>query len=194
MSSLTVKVDASQLDRLANRLQGMNAPLIIGRAINHTGDKAKTAVIRALTAQTGLKRKVIAKAVKVKRASYTRDGGGNGYIMTTRGGDISLKYFDARETSTGVSAAPMGRRIEFKSNFILGGRPGRRVPIKKLGGHVFKREGKGRLRIIRQVSDVAIPDQMLKGATKEAFERIATQDLSARIEHEIHYALQTGGF
>ena len=198
MSSLTVQLDASQLDRLANRLAGLNGPLIIARAINHTGDKAKTAVIKSLVEQTGLKRKVIAKAVRVRRSTSgmeTRGKAGRAeYTLYTRGGDISLKYFGARETAKGVSAAPAGRRFITQDAFILGGRPGHRVPIGKLGGHVFKREGKGRLKIVKQVSDVSIPDQMLKGATKQSFEQIATQDLSARIEHEINYALNTGGF
>lgn len=194
MSSFKVEIDAKDLERLSNRLQGMNAPLIIGRALNHTGDKAKTQVIKALTAQTGLKRKIIAKAVKVKRASYTLAGGGAAYTLTTRGGDISLKYFDAKETRAGVSAAPGGRRITFAGAFIRGGKPGQRVWIQKLGGHVFKRAGGHRLKIIKQVSDISIPDQMTKGATLQAFNRVASQDLSDRIEHEINYALQTGGF
>ncbi|GJE45316.1 hypothetical protein [Methylobacterium soli] len=43
--------------------------MALTRALNHTGDKARTQMTRALTAQTGLKRTVIVKALRVTRAS-----------------------------------------------------------------------------------------------------------------------------
>lgn len=201
MADLSVQIDVNDIIAKANRLAQMDDRLILKRAINHTGDKAKTAVIKSLTQQTGLKRKIIVKALKVRRATggseqfVGRRGDARlSYTLSTRGGDISLKYFDAKETSTGVSAAPGGKRITFAGAFIRGGKPGHRVWVKKLGGHVFKREGRHRLKIIKQVSDINIPDQMVQGATKAAFESIVNRDLAVRIEHEIDYALQTGGF
>jgi hypothetical protein len=81
--------DISGLQRVENamgRLSGDQKYTAFRRAINHTGDKAKTVVIRELAGQTGLKSKVIRKAVKVKRANFSSLE----YVMTTRGGDVSL--------------------------------------------------------------------------------------------------------
>ncbi len=193
-ADFTIRFDASEIVRLANRLAGMNAPLILGRAINHTGAKVKTAVVRELTKQTGLGRRVIVKAVKVRRASYIKEGGGAGWRLHTRGGDISFKYFKPRETRAGVTVSPAGHRMVLTHTFVKGGRFPDRVALSKGGGHVFRRGGKARLPIARQVSDVSIPREMLKGATAEAFDRIVSTDLPARVEHEINYTLKTGGF
>jgi hypothetical protein len=43
---------------------------VLNRAVNRAGDQAKTQVTRALTKQTGLKRKVIVAAIKVKRSEW----------------------------------------------------------------------------------------------------------------------------
>ncbi|MGF3026705.1 hypothetical protein ACQVP2_28285 [Methylobacterium aquaticum] len=193
-NDLSIKFDASEIVRFANRMAGMNAPLIMGRAINHTGAKVKTAVIRELTKQTGLSRKVIVKAVKTRNASYTKEGGGDGWRLYTRGGDISYKYFKPCETRAGVVVSPAGHRMVLTHAFFKGGQFPNRVTLSKGGGHVFARAGKGRLPIVKQVSDVSIPKSLVSAATVQAFNNIISTDLEKRVEHEINYALQTGGF
>jgi hypothetical protein len=178
----TVSLDATDLTRVGNLMAaaGKNAPGAIRRAINHTGDKARTQVIRALTGQTGLKRKTIVRAVKVTRAS----AGGMAYVLTTRGGNVALKFFGARETRAGVSAAPWNARQVFAGAFIRGGRFPARVPL-KLGGQVFKRAGSGRLPIAWQKSGLFIPKEMVEGQTRSAFMGVVVRDLPARAAHEL---------
>jgi len=159
---------------------------VLQRGVARVGDMAKTQVIRALTAQTGLKRATIVKAVKVKRPDY----GDLSYVMTTRGGDISLKYFSPRETRKGVSANPFGKRTMFAGAFLKGGRFPNRVPL-GMGGHVFQRVGAGRVPIELKNSGVIIPAEMVKGATAAAFTSTVARVLPQRIEHEITRA--TGG-
>lgn len=181
--------DVSGLDRLGNaigRLSDLQRDTALMRAVNHTGDKAKTAVIRALAAQTGLKQKVIRKAVRAKRAA----GAGHAnmsleYVMTTRGGDISLKFFAARETRAGVTAAPFGQRQLFAGTFIKGGRFPNRVTARGLNGHVYRREGAGRGPLEFMDSGVIIPAEMVKGATADAFRTVVERDLPPRVMHEI---------
>ena len=179
---LELRIDTSQVVELAARFAGLGTefPAAIARAINHTGDKAKTQMIRALVPQTGLKRGVIVRALKVSKASA-----GGAYVIRSRGGDISLKYFGARETRAGVSAAPHGQRQVFAGTFIKGGRFPNRVAIGKLNGHVFRRTGKGRLPIAKQKSGVYIPQEMVSGASAEAFRTAVTADLPARLQHEL---------
>lgn len=176
--------DISGLQRVDNAmamLSGDQKNNALRRAVNHTGDKAKTVVIRTLAEQTGLKQKVIRKAVKVMRANFSSLE----YVMTTRGGEISLKFFGARETRRGVSAAPFGNRQLFAGAFMKGGRFPNRVTAKGLNGHVYRRTGSGRGPLEFVDSGVIIPAEMVKGATASAFTGLVERDLPPRVMHEI---------
>ena len=181
--AVQISINTVDIGRLANSLAaaGNKAPVAIARAINHTGSKARTAMIRTLTAQTGLKRKTIAKALKVKRAAQRGD---LSYTITSRGGDISLKYFSPREVRRGVSAKPFGRRQLFAMAFLKGRWRANRVPL-YMGGHVFRRTSALRTPIELVDSGVIIPEQMVIGATKAAFYDVAQRDLADRLSHEL---------
>jgi len=151
------------------------------RAVNRTGDMAKTQVIRALTRQTGLKRAVIVRAVTVTRANFDSLN----YVMRTTGGDIALKYFSPRETRRGVSAMPFGGRKVFPGTFMKGGRFPNRVTVARFKGHVFERVGEERFPVVLQNSGVVIPAEMVTGATASAFEQSVATNLPRRVEHEL---------
>lgn len=194
--SLTIKwQDVSGLQRLANALgvlESHQKHLALQRAVNHTGAKARTQVVRALAKQTGLPNKLIAKAVRVKKAwgasttSFVPGRGSLDYVMSATGGDISLKYFKARETRRGVTASPFGKRQLFEGTFMKGGGFPNRVNAPRLGGHVFKRVGSTRGPIELQDSGVIIPAEMMTGPTADAFTKVVNRDLAARVSHEIN--------
>lgn len=188
--------DMDGVNRLMNAMSMMSGHqkhLAIQRAVNHTGDRARTRVVRALARQTGLKQAVIRRAVKVQRAwgasadagAFVPGGGSLVYVMTARGGEIALRHFAARETRKGVTAAPRGTRQLFPGTFMMAGRFPNRVEASGLNGHVYKREGKTRLPIAKQKSDVVIPVEMVRGETLAAFET-ATATLTDRVMHEIN--------
>lgn len=151
------------------------------RAVNRTGDMARTQVRRVLAKQTGLKRPSIVKAVKVSRSMPQTLT----YEMRAHGGDISLKYFGARETRKGVSAAPFGQRKVFRSTFMQAGWWPNRVDKPGWNGQVFKRVSSDKLPIEKQKSGVIIPAEMVKGATEVAFNTTVARVLPQRIKHEI---------
>lgn len=153
------------------------------RAVNRAGDQSRTQVRRALTRQTGLKRVVIVKAVRATRST----AGTLTYSMRSEGGDVALRFFAARETRKGVSAAPFGQRRIFDGAFIKGGRFPTRVDIGR-GGHVFERAGAARLPIERQKSGVSIPAEMVRGATADVFTSTVERVLPQRLAHEISRA------
>lgn len=194
--SLTLRwQDVSGMDRLGNglgRLDSHQRHLVLQRAVNHTGGKAETQVIRTLAKQTGLGYGVIKKAVRRGKAwgasasSFTVGRGSLTYTISTKGGDISLKYFKARETMGGVTAAPFGKRKLFGKTFIKGGLFPNRKTAKGLNGHVYLRTGKGRGPLELQDSGVIIPEQMLQGATAEAFTSTVNEHLRPRVLHEIN--------
>lgn len=172
-----------QFDNLLGSL-GEDAPKVINRALNRTGDMAKTRVVRELTKQTGLPRKTILKALKVRRSSWKDLE----YTIKASGGDVSLKYFKARETRRGVTAFVRGERELFEHTFIKGGSFARgRVDI-NMGGHVFERIG-GRNEIEKIKSGVFIPIEMVEGATAQSFEDLVADVLPRRINHEINRAI-----
>jgi hypothetical protein len=176
--------DATGLRRLGEAMRGLSPrqfDVRASRALNHTGAKTRTQVRRALTKQTGLKRDVIVRAVKVSSSSPATLR----YRMDSAGGDIALKFFGARETRRGVSAAPLGERRIFEGTFIKGGRfPGRKA-IGKFGGNVMKRVGSGRHPVEVQKSGVTIPAEMVRGATAEAFTSTIGSELPPRLNREI---------
>ncbi|WP_246103234.1 hypothetical protein [Rhizobium straminoryzae] len=184
------------LSRLANALGQLDGPkknLALQRALNHTGDKARTQVVRALVVQTGLRYGVIRRAVKAGRAfgarsefSHHPEGKASlAYTLSTTGGDISLKFFKARETRAGVSAAPRGKRMLFPGSFIKGGQFPNRVTAQGLNGHIYRRLGRSRGPLELKDSGVIIPVEMLEGASAAAFLDTVNKHLPDRVMYEI---------
>lgn len=176
------EIDVKGLERFGNMLGalGQDAPKAVIRAINRTGDMARTQVVRTLAKQTSLPQKTIRKAVKVKRSTWSDLS----YTMTAAGGDVALKYFKPRETLKGVTAFVRGRRELYDSTFLKGGSFARGRVALNMGGHVFLRVG-GRTDLEKQKSGVVIPAEMVEGATRDAFERTVEQQLPRRLDHEI---------
>ncbi|MDF2369400.1 MAG: phage tail protein [Rhizobiaceae bacterium] len=189
MSLTSHWADTAGLQKFDNALKSLGDKRmrqVANRVVNRAGNQTKTQVTRALTKQTGLKRRTIVKAIKVKRSGWSDPS----YRMTTTGGDVALKYFNARETRRGVSARPFGQRKVFASTFIKGGRFPDRVGL-GMGGHVFEREGARRMPINKIKSGVIIPAEMVKGETATAFNKTASRVLMTRMSHELSRA--TGG-
>jgi hypothetical protein len=184
MAIATLEIDASKVESLAKlfKLAQQRAPAAIGRAIKRTGDMTATRVVRSLTAQTGLKRPVIVRAVKKQPA-------GMQYRLKTRGGNVALKYFKARETRKGVSAAPWNARRVFTGTFIKGGLFPKRKAL-NLGGQVFARTGASRVPIAKQKSGLFIPTEMISGATRATFLNAVRTILPPRLQHEISAILK----
>lgn len=186
------EVDVKGLQRFENMLWalGAEAPKAVNRALDRTGDMARTQVVHTLARQTGLPQKTIRKAVKVTRptlGSHTGKGRDLSYTMTAGGGNIDLRYFNTRETRKGVVAylgAARGRKL-FEGAFMRGGRFPNRVQISIGAGHVWERVGVKRLPIENLRSDVFIPQEMVEGATADAFESSVQKNLPRRLDHEI---------
>lgn len=138
-------------------------------AVNHTVAKAETSVKRALMSQTGLRSADIGKELKRYSASLGRPEAS----IKSDGPYHRLSEFAARQTTGGVSAAPWGERRVFPHTFF--------VPA--YGGGVFRRQGKSRFPV-EQLWGPAIPKEMVKDASLDAFDRVVAVDLPARMAHE----------
>jgi hypothetical protein len=176
---MQINYDLSQIAHIGDVMHraGKLAPEALRLAVKHTGDKATSAMRTALVGQTGLKRGTLVRAVKGA-------SGAGGYVIKSHGGDIRLKFFGARETRKGVSAAPWNHRQVYAGTFLKGGRFPKRVAL-GMGGQVMKRAGASRLPLHGVKSGLFIPEEMVKGSSEAAFYSTLSTDLAPRLEHEL---------
>jgi hypothetical protein len=168
------------LQEYGRRLDSLHQkfPKVLPRIVNQVGNRAKTQVIRNLTKQTGLPRKTIVKAVG--NPTVARPGRLS-YEMSTRGGNIRLKYLNPKETRPGVTAAPWGKRQLYPGTFMHGGLfPNRHGG--KFDGHVMRRLNTSGTKLTQARSGMFIPREMTSGATAGAFERTAAPLLKQRVD------------
>lgn len=185
---LNLNVDTSHFVKLADafRAAGKSAPAAMARGINATGLKARTEMRRALVAQTGLKYGVFVRALKSKAATP----GNLRFEIKSRGGNVRLKFFRPRETRAGVVAVPWNRTTLFPGAFMKGGHFPKRVKL-NMGGEVFQRKESGRLPIEGGRSGLEIPEEMVRGLSRAAFEKVTTRDLQDQTVRAL-YAILSG--
>lgn len=185
---LSLDVDTKAFAAQANALHaaGRNAPVALAWGLNAVGRKATTQMRRALVAQTGLKYGVMVRALRPKAATASRLE----YRINSKGGDVRLRFFSPRETRAGTTAAPWNKRTLYAGAFMKGGRFPNRVPL-KMGKGVFVRLGRARTPIAEQRSGLFIPQEMVTGASKAAFDAVTQHDLQAQATRAL-YAILSG--
>ena len=178
-----LKVDLRGLAAFAGKLEAAkgNMPEALAQAVQEVGPIATSQMKRVLPAQTGLKFKTINKALKGKATGST-------YTIASKGGDIRLKFFGARETAKGVTAAPWNSRRLYPATFIRSGWwPKRGKPVGH--GNVFQRVGASKFPIKQVRSGLFIPTEMVTGNSAAVFYGTVDAHMAPRIEAVILGAL-----
>lgn len=153
------------VDRLAN-----GGALQAGcYAMNHTVAKARTRVGRTVAAMSGLGYGATTAEIKMFSASPGRPEA----ELKATGAYHRLSDFAARQTGSGVSAAPWGTRRIFPHTFI----------VPKFGGGVFVRQGSKRFPL-KQLWGPAIPKEMVRDQSVRVWESTLSTELPARMAHE----------
>lgn len=183
------EVDVKSLKQFENMLGalGRDAPKAVARAVNHTGDKSRTQVVRALSKQTGLPQKVIRNTLQGGPGRKRATVSDLDYVLSASGGDVRVKFFRKRETRAGV-VAHLGTsrgKVLFDRTFFRGGAFPKRVDLTAFGGHVLDRMSENRFHLKQVRSGVVIPDEMVSGETAKAFEDTVERHLPTRLDHEI---------
>lgn len=170
---------------------GKRLPNAQANVLNRMLTKTRSAVVPALTRQTGLSRKIIDRAVRTARASPQNPR----VMIITRGGEISFRYFGAHEVPGGVAATVRGKADFVEGGFRRSGPRGRRVMVSKLNGQVYvNTDGKrwrGHIRV--EKSGVFIPYDLVSGQTAATFNRLVETDLVSEVEREIAKLLPVAG-
>lgn len=138
-------------------------------ALNHTVAKARTRVGRTVAAMSGLAYGKTTAEIKQFSASPARPEA----ELKATGAYHRLSEFAARQTGSGVSAAPWGTRRVFAHTFI----------VAKFGGGVFVRQGKKRFPL-HQLWGAAIPKEMVKEQSVRVWDATLATELPARMAHE----------
>jgi hypothetical protein len=189
MSVASISVDVAGIVAAAKVFENAadKAPGVIQRALNRSGEQAKTQVTRALVKQTGLPRKTIVKAIVPEIGALT-------YSLKVRGGDVRVQFFGAKESGKGVEARPWNQPRIYAGGFMKQGFKAR-VAFTKPGmaGHVFHRVGKSRLPIAQMRSGLFIPKELLTGASEIAFQTTVAATLPKRLDHELSRLLSGDG-
>ena len=157
------------------RVGEQDATRAFNRALNSEGGKITTKVRRALRQQTGAKAKVVKRATKTYRSSFSNLT----YTIEARGDHMGLSHFSPRQFSYGVRAKPWGRWQRFEGTFVAA----------QLHNNVFVREGRARLPIAK-LWGPSIPKEMLKDASKQAFEA-AQPDVLAEATRQLQRIIES---
>jgi len=183
MATIVIRPLDNLIQRFGNQLgavgsaQGRKA---LVRAVNRVTNTIYGRVIRAIRSQSDIPTIIIRREVKKRLASVSGGGAIEGVIWA-RGQPLSLKYFRARQVSWGVKAKWGGEWHEYRGAF-MGPRPG--IIAKRLGGHVFVRTSASRFPI-EKLFGPAVPEELVRGESKRAFEETAATMLPERVAHEL---------
>ena len=119
MAGFTLKLNTVLMERATKRLKE-RAPQAVARALNRAAASAVTAMIRAISQDTGIKQADLRGTTKRNRAIWASDAvpgrlTATVYAATER---IPLMDFNARTTKRGVTARVQGGRQLYPGLFI----------------------------------------------------------------------------
>lgn len=167
---------------------GKQTPVVIARALNHVGGKARTAASRALAEMAGL-RYGTTKAQLTTEPARPYD---LSYSIGVSNRRIPLMEFNAKQGPFGVIASPLGKTHMYPHTFIVEKRFLLHNPADATGGVVFKRVGPARLPI-RKVWGPPLSIVLVNETVQKAWREAAEKELPARVLHEIEYLLKKKG-
>ncbi len=161
-----------RMNMALERLEGPRRHAAFRRALNHTGGKVFTQVKRAVANQMNVKQKLVAQRLH----KYPAYSGALEYRISSSGKAFRLKDVNGTRVSKkrGVTSSPWGTRKRFPHAFA----------IAKWGGNIYQRKGKSRFPVFALYGP-NINKQLVKDESAAAFQRVVTNELPPRLEHEI---------
>ena len=176
--SFTITVDPSGLrvfQQAAAALAGPKLQQALREALSAAGGKARTQVRRALREQTNVK---AASDVNVRTRSFM-NGSALEYKIEGINKALPIDRVKGLEVQTGqgggVSAAPWNAPRQFQRSFVLDGKY-----VARTGPDRFP---------LRRLWGPSIMKELVKGESKDTFERYATAELEAQVTRKLERLL-----
>lgn len=159
---------------------GRSAPIILARSLNRAASEGQTAMVKAISADTGIQQKNVRREIRLDKANKTRPVA----TVIIAGKRIPLIAFGARgpEPSRG-----RGRGVSYRLPTGRGRVPQAFITTVGAGGHrgVFKRRKTKRLPIV-ELRGPSLPHVFEKFFP--TFRTVAEQSLLKNVAHEIDFA------
>ena len=170
---LSVRVEGNGFDAIKNITDGFGPAMKkeMTTAVNKTSKFHKNEIARSISKKVAIKQKDVKKVIDVKKATI-RPTATVTVNKTTR---LSLKYFGARQTKSGVSyRIENGKRRKLRDAF------GPSIP--RLGNHVYRRAGSARLPLKKKLQGPS-PAGVYN---KHGLLRVSKEQLEARLDYELN--------
>lgn len=174
-----VTFDASQVIKTLGEIPRGPARRAIVRGLNKTAANVRTSASTAIRQRRALSAKVVRDAMAVRKA--TNQNLVSSLVVTGR--PIPLKDYKANQTKRGVTVAVTpGKRS------LVSHRGNRGFIIDKIGGHVFARQGKGRLPV-KKLFGPSLPSTFVQEQVKAAWTATAREAMPKRLAEEVRFEL-----
>lgn len=187
----TVKIDTRDVQALMSSLPSKIVIPATVRALNKTAANVRTSASTAIRKRISLSAAVVRDGIVIRKA--TKDKLQSSLVIS--GKPIDLKNFKAKQTKRGVTVAiKPGKRTLYRGTFIISESAGpqrkgsRQNRVTKLGGNVFKRQGKSRLSITKLVGP-SLPTVFSTDEVSSQTLASAKEFLPKRLAEEIRFEL-----
>lgn len=107
------------------------------------------------------------------------------YVIKSKGGNIRIKFYAAKETPKGVRHKSPHRGSPIAGAFQHGGRWPKRKGGPYGGQGFYRRTGRNRFPLTAVRSDVWIPTEMISGPSAKSFYDAVQANLPDRLAHEL---------
>lgn len=193
--SMRVTFDDREVQRALRQVNN-DMPNAVRRAINRTLSAAKTEASKRIREHRSLKKRIVDRAIRVRRANYKELTGS----ISVSSAPISLKHYGARQRfGRGFQA---GRGVDNRGRKARGAgievrvSKGRKTVLKHAfigpNGHVYSRVGgRGSARLpIRPLMGPSLGTAMVRDDVVRALQEKTRAVLLPRLRHEIDFELR----
>lgn len=209
MATVYLEINADELSEVLNNartaLQDDTFRKVVGRAFRRTGSHVKATVKRELPKKYEIRPGEVGSAIGAAKTTVGASGVGCTIPIRAARRSIGAKGFKASGGAHGW--ASLHRKYRVKAKILkgqqgvlpermssYGGKPPfRNLAARKPGfkENTWTREGRERFPLLK-VSGIAIP-QMPMNRSQPEIQKDIVQYMEKRLEHEIQYAIRSGG-
>lgn len=174
---LDVKIDLKELNEATTLLSAVANAIpdrALSRALNYTGNRARTQVVREVSKDTSITYGRVRDSIRTTPSTPSTKS----YTLTAKGHELPLSEFGPKQTRQGASVRVWGKRTVLPHTFV----------VPSLNNNVFERTSRARLPI-RMLWGPSIPKELVSEKVIEAFKTTAETILPQRVVDELHREL-----